>query len=252
MNPFYTIRSEWIKLSTTKALAFTSLFFVLVGALIPVLLAWNARQSEIGFIELNLLPQGIYYFGTLAIIVQAIMVVTTEYRHNSVGMTFAATPQRFIVLLCKWFLYAVISTVMTAATLLGGVYAAKIIGGSSVSEQIDIWNNEYLLRALWVYPLTILLIVTFSMGVAMLVRQTAGAIAIMMSWFLGLETFVYFLPKYGPKISNHGPFSNLQAFVTQGDLANTSWGYVGSLYYFIAWAVGLFILGVISISVRDV
>lgn len=252
MNPFYTIRSEWIKLSTTKALLWTTLFFVVVGAGIPLLLGWNAGMPDVGYIDINMLPQGIYYFGFLSLIVQAIMVVTTEYRHNCVGVTFTATPQRILVLVCKWFLYTVIATAMTFITLIGGIYGAKILAGSEVSKQVDVWNNEYLLRMLWAYPLVALLMVTFSMGIAMLVRQTAGAVAIMLSWFLGLETFVYFLPKYGPQISNHGPFSNLQAFLTQGNLTHTKWEYTGSLYYFIAWCVGLFILGMLSIRFRDV
>lgn len=251
MNPFFTIRSEWIKLRTTKALFWTSGVFIALGLLLPGLAGWSANQTEGGYIEVTLLPMGIYYFGMLVIIIQSIMVITSEYRHNSISVTFAATPQRILVMLCKWFLYSVIAIVLTFFTLLAGFYLAKLTGGAELSAQIDIWNDTNLLRMMWVYPLIVFLVVSICMGVAMLVRQTAGAIAIMLAWFLGLEKGLYFLPKHGPKIANHGPFSNLEAFVNRAGLTHTSWDYTGSLYYFIAWAAVLFILGLIAVRLRD-
>ncbi|MDO4686958.1 MAG: multidrug ABC transporter permease [Corynebacterium sp.] len=251
MNPFYTIRSEWIKLSTTKALMWTTIVFEILGLLMPGLVGWSANQTEGGFVDTTLLPFSLYYLGMYAVIIQSIMVVTSEYRYNGAGVTFTATPQRILVMLSKWVLYVTISVVLTFLTLVVGFYFAKLTAGSELSAQIDVWNDESLLRMMWVYPLATMLIVTLCMGIGMLVRQTAGAIAIMLVWFVGLESGVYFFPKHGPKISEHGPFSNLRAFLTQVDLSYPSWDYVGSLYYFIAWAVGFYLLGLFSVWFRD-
>ena len=73
----------------------------------------------------------------------------------------------------------------------------------------------------------------------------------MLIWYLVLESLLVIVPKVGPKIHGYMPFVNLNAFYAKTDVPDIAWGYNGSLLYFIAWAVGLFVIGVVLLNRRD-
>ena len=90
-----------------------------------------------------------------------------------------------------------------------------------------------------------------AVGVAFIVRQTAGAIAIILLWKLVLEDLITLIPKVGKNIKGYRPFTNLSAWVSDAKLDGAPWGTTGSIIYFAVWALVLFAIGVAVFVKRD-
>ena len=97
-----------------------------------------------------------------------------------------------------------------------------------------------------------------AVAVRILVRQTAGAVALLLVWAL-VETVVAFLPRIGDDIGPWLPFGNGGNFLTAGDdiVSGTAAGFSvdypfgpwGSLAYFAAFS--LVLLVVVSLVVAQ-
>ena len=104
---------------------------------------------------------------------------------------------------------------------------------------------------LWVYPAAAAMIVMISQGVALLLRQTAGSVALMLIWFMGLEQIFRVVPKVGQDIVGFLPFENLNAFVNDFALDGVPWDVKGSGAFFLLWAVVAWAAGVVVLQRRD-
>ena len=104
---------------------------------------------------------------------------------------------------------------------------------------------------MWVYPAAAALVVMISQGIALLLRQTAGTVALMLIWFMGLEQIFRLVPKFGADIVGYLPFENLNAFVNELTLDGVGWGPYGSGAYFVAWVIVAWVAGVVVLQRRD-
>lgn len=248
-----SIRAEWTKLRTTKAFWWTTALFVFFGVGFAAL---NSREIAPGPLGIPIISPAstvlaVQALGFLIVTIQSIMVVTAEYRHNYQSVTFLATPNRTLVAMSKWLLYAVVAAALTFAVVILCFYTSKLVAGSEASKTFNVWENENALRIMWVFPLVSALLVTFSHGVAYLLRQTAGATTLMLIWVLALETLLGFLPKIGTWIVKYGPMNNMNAFLGKTAIKDVPWGYEGSGAYFAAWAFVILALGIIVLNKRD-
>ena len=246
-----TALSEWTKLRTTASLWWTTVLFIVFGVgfigVFAVLAKKNQEADVPAVMELSNVDDGIQPIGLIILIIQAIMVVTSEYRFNFIATTFQTTPNRTYVAFIKWLVYAVFTAILTFLCLVASLSIVKGILPGSPFKLTD----DDAVRLMWALPLEAVLVVTFAMAVAWLVRQTAGAVSIVLIWYLALESLLVYMPKVGPKIHGYLPFVNLNAFYDKTDVPDIAWGYNGSLFYFIAWAVGLFVIGVVLLNRRD-
>ena len=246
-----TALSEWTKLRTTASLWWTTVLFIVFGVgfigVFAVLAKKNQEADVPAVMALSNVDDGIQPIGLIILIIQAIMVVTSEYRFNFIATTFQTTPNRTYVAFIKWWVYAVFAAILTFLCLVASLSIAK---GILPDSPFKLTDND-VVRLMWALPLEAVLVVTFAMAVAWLVRQTAGAVSIVLIWYLALESLLVIVPKVGPKIHGYMPFVNLNAFYTKTDVPDIAWGYNGSLFYFIAWAVGLFVIGVVLLNRRD-
>ncbi|TNL95763.1 multidrug ABC transporter permease [Corynebacterium tapiri] len=241
-----TIASEWTKLRSTASFWWTTgiLLFLSVGwtiltvSLSDEFITFGAPTAVAGFAA----------FGVPVLMIQAIMVVTTERRYGLYPQNFLATPKRWMVILAKLVLYAVIAAVLTLLVILLCYAAAHLIAGDKLP--MNLFKDEMGQRYLWAYPLLIALVVVFCQGLGLLLRQTAGTVALALIWFLGLEMTVQLLPKFGDDIIKFMPFKNYGAFIdgTSPFANNNEWV---ALLIFAAWAFGLWILGVVLTEKSD-
>ena len=246
-----TALSEWTKLRTTASLWWTTVLFIVFGVgfigVFAVLAKKNQEADVPAVMALSNVDDGIQPIGLIILIIQAIMVVTSEYRFNFIATTFQTTPNRTYVAFIKWLVYAVFTAILTFLCLVASLSRVK---GILPDSPFKLTDND-VVRLMWALPLEAVLVVTFAMAVAWLVRQTAGAVSIVLIWYLVLESLLVVVPKVGPKIHGYLPFVNLNAFYDKTDVPDIAWGYNGSLLYFIAWAVGLFVIGVVLLNRRD-
>lgn len=250
---FHVLNSEWTKLRTTKSFWWTTSLIVVVSVAFAAMTGGFATGDSIA--TLLLLPDsvvaGLYLIGFLMVIVQSVMMYTTEFRFGYQQQTFLATPRRWMVMVAKWLLYSALSMIIVFLSSLLCFYVAKFFASDISSSTLDVWHNDQAQAIMWKYPVGALLLTTFASGVAMLLRQTAGSIALLLMWQLALEDLLSFLPSIGDYVAKYGPFTNLRAFITDYSSADPGWSTDMSGVYFAAWALILFVAGIFMVQRRD-
>ncbi|MFP7365962.1 multidrug ABC transporter permease [Corynebacterium callunae] len=248
-----TLRSEWTKLTTTKSFIWTTLLVLVFSLGYAALMGSLATGESLAtiFLLAGSTVSGLYLLGFLVMMIQAIMVYTTEFRFGFQQQTFLATPKRWQVAVAKWLLYLVIAVVLTFITAILCFYVAKAFASDAASSTLVVWEDPQARRIMWQYPLAAALLVTFCSGIALLLRHTAGAVAVVLVWYFALESLLSLLPRIGEFVAKYGPFSNFNAFITDYQSADPGWSAAQGGIYFGAWAVVLFILGIVMLEKRD-
>lgn len=246
----HTLLSEWSKLRSTASFWWTSgliLFFsVGWGALTASLTP--AEEVSVGFA--GSVTAG-FTFSMIVVIVQAAMVVTTEYRYGLNTINFLATPRRWQVALAKAILYAVLVAVLTFVTLVLTYAVHYLILSAKGDNAFNTFSDESGQYFLWAYPLLMVLLTFFSQGVGLLLRHTAGTISLLLIWFMMLESLIGSLPRIGENIQKYLPFTNFNSFYYDSPTPGTEWDPWISLIIFAVWAAVLWIAGVFVTQKRD-
>lgn len=238
------ILAEWTKLRSTAAFWWTSGLILLLTIGLTLLMYGLGDMPAIAGVSEFVVSS--YWTGSLiVVVVMATMIVTTEYRYKVSGTNFQVTPQRWEVAVAKLVLYVVISAILAFVTML----VSYLIANALIDGGFDWANNPAAQRSLWAVPLSTALMVVFCQGIGWLLRQTAGAITLVLFWWLALEMAIQFLPKVGEWVFKYLPMHNLNEFVL--DAPGPDWGLGTSLAVFTAWAVGLWIAGVATLQARD-
>ncbi|MDU7566452.1 ABC transporter permease [Corynebacterium kefirresidentii] len=255
-----TLKSEWTKLHTTRSFWWTTfifLFFVWGWAILNARLTQPAETPEDVELGMGIItPDGavtfLFSLGLPVLMIQAIMIVTTEYRFGTQTITFMATPRRWSVAVVKLAMYAVIAAALTFVAVVGAYLLTEFFAHDEVAAQFQPWDDEMGQKQLWKYPLAAALLVLFSQGLGLLLRSTAGSVAIGLILFLGVDNLVAALPKFGSKLVNFMPFKSFQSWLWEIDPVDAPWkdNWVFCLV-FIAWALLLWVLGVIVLQKRD-
>ena len=199
--------------------------------------------------------QGGAQLSQMVMMVMAALAITTEYRFGTIRTSFQAVPQRAALILGKTFVVA------TLAALVGLVasFGAWAIG-NLVNNSADLSINtgaEW--RMLAGRALVFALSAVIAVAVGLLIRQSAGAIAILILWPLLLEQLVQLIPKVGDDLNRWAPFSMANSFLFQGQEVGASGPGGGSyalgpwwaLLYFAGWAAALMTIALVSASKRD-
>jgi len=197
-----------------------------------------------------------YNFGLMVMMVMAALAVTTEYRFGTIRTSFLSVPQRTPVLLAKTAVAAVLSGVIGLVTAFGAWGLGNILvpdANLALKTGAD-WR-----AILGVAPIYLLSAV-IAVAVGIMVRQSAGAIAIVICWPLLLEGIGRAIPKVGDFIGDWGPFSRVDWWLTGNQAVNPNNGPPGhaavmsptwSLVYFAGWAIGLLVIALVIAKKRD-
>ena len=254
-----SIRAEWTKLASTKSFAWTSILIVVLSWAFAALMGWGSKtaldsmnpddMTNVPTLDAVTAVQGFELFGVMVIIIMATLLVTTEYRFKTINETIMMTPKRPIIALSKTIVYGLVAVVLSFFSTITSVLLLKWLAGDYGSE-MKVFSGSSA-RVYVSTAVEALLVVVMSVGVAFLVRQTAGAIAIMLLWKLVLEDLITLIPKVGTHIKGYRPFANLSAWVSDAKLDGAPWGSTGSVIYFAVWALVLFAIGVAVLVKRD-
>ena len=265
------IRSEWIKLTSTKALWWTTFLALVIPIALTVMSGVFTGQnvtnppsdqdpSTTAQILEGLSVDGalsqFLFFGLMIIMIQAVMTVTTEYGSGTAKTTLLATPSRWPVAVAKLLTYgtiaAVISFVTAVLSVVGMHWAAGLkIEDAALLDRVSLGADSAwtMIGRLVLYTV---LSVVISLGVGYLTRNTAGGIALLLLWKLVLEGILLgTLPWVRDHIAPFGPFSNIDNAAQMKDVTDAPWGQTGSILYFAAWCAVIFILGVVALKRRD-
>jgi ABC-2 type transport system permease protein len=247
------IAVERIKLFSTRS----PWWCMIVAAVLAIGLAALATGFLKGADEQRatiLITQGGAQLSQMVMMVMAALAVTTEYRFGTIRTSFQAVPQRTTLLLGKTAVIATLAAVVGLITAFGA-WGIGSLFASSADLAIDTGAEWRMLAGQGpVFALSAVIAV----AVGILIRQSAGAIAILILWPLLVENLFNLIPKVGDDLSQWSPFQNGGSFLVQGqefglagqpgDFALTPWW---ALLYFAGWAAALLAIALFSASKRD-
>lgn len=254
------LNSERIKLTSTRSPLWCTALFVLIAVGLPALRGWLARYTfthpsdatgpPVG-LHNDVLTAGSGGFGYILVIIVATLAVTSEYRFGTIKTTFLATPNRALVLGAKAALIAVAAAVLSAVTTLVSMPATRVIAGKQAAGDIGFHHG---VRVLYGIPIFMVLVVVLSVGVGALVRQTAGALSLLIIWPLLLEPLALVFGNIGRKIEVLLPFQNAMRFVGMSSGSTDlpwHWGPWGNLAYFAGFVAVVFAAALVVTLRRD-
>jgi ABC-2 type transport system permease protein len=244
------LATERIKLFTTRSPWWSmALAVVLVVGFTAVIFA-NTTDGAATVTD----AEADYRFGLVVMMVMAALAVTTEYRFGTIRASFQAVPNRTALLLAKTTVVALLAAVVGEIASFGSWAVARAIrpGAQLALDSAQAWRNVAGLGL--VYFLTAVLAV----AVGLLVRHTAGAVAILLIYALLAENLIGVIPKIGPNIQRWMPFTEANNFLTatrsgeaMGPIAHMPFGPWGSLAYFAGLAVVVLGIALVAVNRRD-
>lgn len=246
------INVERIKLFSTRS-PYWCLVSILAASLLFALLFGLVDEGR----------QAITYLATRGVslgmsvfMVMSALAVTTEYRFGTIRATFLAAPNRLSVLLAKTALLAAIGAAVGFVAAMAAFFLTRTLASHPpvpLVLQGETWRETAGFAALFAVSSVI------AVAVGTMIRQSAGAISILLIWVLLVEPLIGLIPKVGEKIQPWLPFQAADAFIRPTDslgvggatLSVNGPSQVGGLLVFIGYAVVLWLIALVLLKRRD-
>lgn len=251
------LNAERIKITTTKSPLWCTVIIIALGLGLAAIMGL-ASKSSVDSTNPDARPflptlsdavSGISGFGILVLMIMAALAVTSEYRFGIIRTTFQAIPNRTSVLVAKAALIGVFGAALTFVLAFGAYAIAKATSGDA-GKGITL-SSESDWRAIYGLPLYAFFAVVLAVAVGALLRQSAGAIALLLLWPLLIENLFNLFGSFGEKVMPFLPFTNMQHFLGASTTVDFHWGPWGSLIYFAAFVLVVFGISVVVVNRRD-
>lgn len=231
---FWSLRSSWITLGVAVV------FLVGIGAIAALVYRPDGpvggRDAESGA-ALTLALAGTS-LAALAVGALGVMLSAGEYSTGMVRSTYAAVPRRLPVLWSKCAVFGPIAFVLTAA----GALVSFLIGGVALhGEKIALsLGHAGVLRCLLGAGLYLGLVGVFGVAIGVLVRNSAGGIAILAGALLVLPGLTGLLPSsVGDTVSRYLPSNAGQSLITLHPSGDSLVSPGAAVAVLVVWAVVL-------------
>jgi ABC-2 type transport system permease protein len=257
------VHAEWTKLRTVPSTAWLALAAVTTTVLVSLASVESVdidlcrTPGDCGEDTTKLSLTGVY-LGQLAVVVLAVLAITSEYGTRTIHTTLASYPRRLGVVAAK--VVVVSATVLAAAVLgvLGSLATGRIVLPDNGFTDANGYPplslaDEPTLRAAGGTVLYLGLIALLSLGVGMLVRHTAGAISVVLGLLFVFPTVAAFVtdPVWSERLQKVAPMTAglaVQATERLDSLPIGPWAGLGVLA---AYAGGACLLGAVAFVLRD-
>ncbi|MCI2418899.1 hypothetical protein MOQ72_15760 [Saccharopolyspora sp. K220] len=189
-----------------------------------------------------------HQFGLMVVLVLAALSITTEYRFGTLRATFQAVPNRSAVLLAKTVVVAVVALLIGEVAAFGSWGAAKVLvpNADLAIGTLDAWRQVAGVGVVFAIGAVL------AVAVGALLRQTAGAVTLLLIWSLLVENLVGLIPEIGEDVQKWMPFVAADHFLTGADgVGDMPFGPWGALGYFAAISAGLWLIALIIVRRRD-
>jgi ABC-2 type transport system permease protein len=243
--------AERIKLSTTPSVLWTA------AAVAVLSIGLAALQASTAYGAAPLPPEkaatGVAVFGVPVLMVLAAMTVTGEYRSGMIRTTFMATPNRTLVLVAKAVVAALFSAVYAAAMTIAAVIVGRLMAPPLIGSHLS-FVDAHTWRLIGAITLYAMLTAVLGVGVAALLRHSAGAVAVLLLWPLLVEPVLGNLPSIGSEAGPYLPFANVFRFIDVQWLFPAyamPWSEVGSLLYFAIVVAVVYAAAIAVVNRRD-
>ena len=198
-GPLGQMRSEWTKLRTVRSsiwtLVVTILAVVGIGAIATAVTA--ARWSNGDIVDhFNFDPTarslaGVF-LGQIVIGVLGVLVMSAEYGTGTIRATLAAVPNRPLVLACKAVVFGLVALVASEVLTFAAFFLGQaLLKGSTPYATI---TQPGVLRAVAGAGLVLTVLGLFALGIATVIRHTAGALSTYVGLLLVLPLILQAFP----------------------------------------------------------
>lgn len=201
VRKLWTARTTWVLTAIGLVLVILSSSTQVFGSAAGRLSAADRTAAAIADIGNN----------SLIVLVVALLVMTTEFRHRTIGRTLLLTPSRTRVLLAKLSVGALYAVAFFGAALVlvaGLVVLRSLLGGSELA--VDGQAG----RLAWQGLLAMVLTGIFGVAVGALVRSQVVAITGSLVWLMIVENLASALR---PEVARWLPFQALNAVFIPGE-----------------------------------
>lgn len=188
---------------------------------------------------------------SVVVLVVGLLVMTTEFRHQTIGRTLQITPSRTRVMLAKLGAGALYGL---AFFLAGLVAIAGLVALAGVGHELAL--GAATAEAAWHGPVGLALTAVFGVAVGALLRNQVVAITVSLIYVMLVETLVN---QFAPSIARWMPFQALNAlFLSDEVLGGMPEGMVApldpvvALPLFLAYVTVATLAAVLLMRTRDV
>lgn len=196
---FGLMRSEWTKLRTVRSTVWTLGITIVIGVGISALATGETRAhwatmslpARLTFdpTRVSLTP---LLFCQLALGVLGVLVMSAEFGTGTARATFAASPRRAQVLLAKIAVFGAVALVVSEATAFVSFFVGQAM--LTAPARHATLATPGALRAVVGTGLYLCAISLFALGIATILRHTAGSITTFVGILLVLPLLVQALP----------------------------------------------------------
>jgi len=153
-------------------------------------------------------------FAQIIVMVMATIAITSEYRFGTIRTSFLAAPHRGRVLWTKGAMVAAMALIFGEVLAFATFFLARLVANDQVLQLdgSDAWRQVAGYGA--IYALSALIAV----AVGAIVRQTAGAISLLLVWTLLVENLALLIPRVGDDITRLLPFNNATLFAADQEM----------------------------------
>jgi hypothetical protein len=259
MSALAAMSSEWIKFKSVRSTRYTLVATVVLSVGLGALICWAVRSQwsketlaeHYAFDPTRISLSG-FFFADIAIGVIGVLVITSEYSSGLIRATFEATPQRAEVLFAK-------GVVLFVATLVVGELCAfgSFLAGQSILHGVtttDTLSSASTVRAVALAGLSLALLALLALGIATMLRHTAGSITIYVCLILVVFLIVAALPSswsvhiypYLPEV-----LSESMSATRSADLGINAFSPLVSTLVLCAYSIGSLVVGGVFMVRRD-
>lgn len=190
------LKAEFLKLCSVRSTFWTLLSAVVfnvglgaaLGAFVPSHLS-DADRQHLDAVRLSL---GGLHLSQIAIGVLGVLVITSEYSTGMIRATFSAVPQRRTVITAKTAVFAVTAVAVGTVSCFGAYFAYEVtVSESSMSSSL---SDPGVLRAVIGGGLYLAVLGLLGLGLGLIIRAGAGAIAALLGLLFVPQILAELLP----------------------------------------------------------